>query len=48
MQEDAQMYGVDWSGPMPIDDDIESVEVPPISRMLSDQQYSELAAHTIT
>lgn len=38
------MYGVDWSGPMPIDDDAESVEVPPVTTMLSDEQYSELAA----
>lgn len=44
MQEDAQMYGVDWSGPMPIDDDAESVEVPLITTMLSDEQYAELAA----
>ena len=36
MQEDAQMYGIDWSGPMPIEDDDESVEVPPITTFLSD------------
>ena len=43
-QEDAQIYGVNWIGPMPMDDDIDPVEVPPMSTMLFNQQYSELAA----
>ena len=38
------MYGVDWSGPMPTDDDVESVEVPHITTALSDGHYSELAS----
>ena len=46
VQEDILLYGVDWSGPIPIndEDEVDSVEVPPIMTVLSDQQYSELTA----
>ena len=37
------MYGVDWSGPMARDGDVESVKVSLITTVLSDEQYSELA-----
>lgn len=42
MQDDAQLYGVDWNGPIPLDDDAEQVEVPFTDIPLSESDYSEL------
>lgn len=41
-----QLYGVDWSVPIPIDneDEVESVHIHPVTTILSDEQLSELAA----
>lgn len=37
------MYGIDWDGPLSMDGDVESVQIPPIENRLSDDDYSELA-----
>ena len=37
------MYGIDWSGPIPINEEVDSVEIPPITTVLSEEQYHELS-----
>ncbi len=44
LQEDAQLYGVDWNGPIADDEEADSVNVPTIDCPLSDAEYEELCS----
>lgn len=43
---DIDNYGIDWGGPIPVDDEIQQVDVDPINNILSNLQLSDLQ-HTI-
>lgn len=36
------MYGIDWDGPVPVEEDVESVDVPNIENPLSHEELEEL------
>ena len=39
---DWDTYGVDWEGPVPLDDDVSTVTVEELSDMLTDSQKDQL------
>ena len=37
-----ETFSIDWDGPSPLDDDDNTVEVPPINNPISDLEYDNL------
>ncbi len=44
LSQDEALYGIDWDGPSPLEDDAESVIVPECPCPLNDDEVDELAA----
>ena len=42
MQEDANIYGIDWNGPISLIDDDDTVIVPETTCILTDEDFEEL------
>jgi len=42
LQAEIHAYGTDWNGPVPLDDDVESVEVVHTVNPLNEEDYQEL------
>ncbi len=40
------MYGIDWNGPVPLEEDLETVDVPVVESPLSNEDFAELSTMT--
>lgn len=43
LQDDFDFYGIDWDGPTPDDDDVNIVDVPEASTILTPEQLADLS-----